>query len=381
MAAIGSISSDAIEFTIAEQTGDRRTLTLSERALPYRPIEWSVEQAAEWTRYMGNPIKTLQILGPDDLPTDINGFWKERFINDPIRRPASYTQNGATVPLLATTDLVNLCNDMCRKGQVVVVQWGPEVRRGLLKRFSRKWHNVRDAEWSMRFEWQSQNDADAPAVMSKDTDFANALGTLNAYTQAIQTLLTDAEDLAGAQITLYQSYTTTLDNLVTQFQDTVSNVLDTIMPIIDQQRRIAGILNDVAATSDQMAGAISATPAASQAIGTSSSSAALTGTTVATDGAVLAVESTLRQLTSKLRDMKFSALETQADVLKSISPDIISAFTARGLTDLRDVSADFYQTQDEWRSLMLFNRLTDSRLAAGQTVFVPKLIRPLDGSQ
>lgn len=356
---------------VAEQTGDKRTLTLTVRALPYRPIEFSGDQRAEFTAYPGNPIRTLQIFGAEEEPTEINGFWKDRFLGDGA---AYYTDSsGQMHQLLTAADLVQLCDDIRRKGQEVVVQWGVEVRRGLLRRFSRRWHNVHDAEWTMRFEWSSQNDPQVPAVLSKDTDYANAQGSLSAAVAAMQNTLATATNIAADQVASYQNQVGVINGLVQEFSDTTSNVLDTQMPITNQQQRLAGILGSISANASAMMDFIDATPAVEVAVPASPATPI--------EGATLSVELTNRQLRDQLRDAQATALISQFSILKQLNPNIITVFTARQNVDLREVSTSFYGTQDEWRSLMVFNGLSSSKLSSGQTVFVPQLFRPLDGSQ
>lgn len=373
--------SDASEFTIQEQTGDRRTLFLTERALPYRPIEYSGEQRAEFTVYPGNPIKTMQVLGAEEDPTEIHGMWKDRFLTDTSGQSVIawvLTVDGQRTPLRTAIDLVDVVNDIRRKGQEVVVQWGPKVRRGLLKKFIERWHNIHDVEWVIRFEWVSQNDPDAPVVLAKDTDNSNFIGTLQSGVQQLQNLVntalnTDAAYIVSAQIGAVNAAITNVAGLVQQLSDTTTNVVVTAMPIVDQQRRIAGILNDVANSSGTVMATVFGVPAVSVA------QVAFVGGPI--DGPALAVEYINRQLYDTARDMQANAMEAQFSVLKSINPDIIAMFVARNDTDLRDVSTRFYGTQDDWRSIMVFNQLSVSRLSAGQVVFIPQLLRPLDGSQ
>lgn len=370
----GAALVDVPVFTVAEQTGDKRTLVLTQRALPYRPMEFSGDQGVEFTKYPGNPIRTMQVLGPEEEPSEFAGMWKDRFLGEQnaLSRTsmAYYTMNGQTVQLLTVIDLVQLVDDIRLKGQEVVVQWGPEVRRGILKRFSRRWHNVHDAEWSMRFEWASQNQPNVPATLAKDTDFANTLGTLQSYSNAIQSLIDGAEDMAAVRLEQYTTLANTAAGLVGQFQDTTANALDTTMPIPDQQRRLAGILGSIGGACDDFTDAITSSPA---------QLFATTPGVVTFDGATLAGDTLNRALMQKLRDMKYAALRAQYDIAKSLNPDPVTVFTARALTDLRDISTKYYGRPDDWRSIAQYNNMLGSELDSGDIVFVPKLLRPLDG--
>ncbi len=357
--AVNDAVSDAVPLTIAEQTGDRRVLTLTARALPYRPIAFSGEQRSDLTAYPGNPVMTQQVLGAAEEPSEWSGYWKDRFIGDTSQASPSmafYTKDGQLNTLLT-----------------VVVQWGPVSRRGIVKRLEQRWHNIHDVEWTLRFEWSSQNDPEVPAVIAKDVDYQGITGTLQAKFNQILTLATNLFDMVANAVQPIQNAVVQLGTFVQQTQDTVQQAVNTTMPIVDQQRRLAGILGDVGTNADSTSALVTSQPA--EQIATTTSGAG------SVEGARLAVESQLRQLISLLRDMKYAALEAQQAILKAINPDIVAMFTARAQTDLRQVAVQYYRRQDDWRSLMLFNGLTDSRLSAGQVIFVPKLGRPLDGSQ
>lgn len=376
---MASAVNDAVAFTIEEQTGDKRRLVLTERALPYRPIEFSGDQAAEFTRYPGNPVRTIQVFGPEEEPTEVAGYWKDRFLgtqpSDTSQRAIAYfEQQGQQTLLQTAVDLAHLVDDIRRKGQVVLVQWGHIVRKGLLKTFRQKWHNVHDVEWTLRFEWMSQNDPEVPAVIAKDTDYANTIGSMLAKLQDMSDTILGSlnSNIVGNTIFQYQQYLATLQGLVQEFADTVSSAQSTTLTISDQLRRLSGILNDISAAAVSSMAAVTAAPAITIAVA---------DPTGAFEGPELAAEFVDRDFWADLRDLQYLALNAQTNILKSINPDIIAAFTAKGSTDLRDVSTQFYDIPDEWRSLLVFNGLSDSRLSAGQTIFVPKLLRPLDGTQ
>lgn len=367
----GDEGGDALEFTVEEQTGDKRRLVLTDRALPYRPIEFAGEQRAELTPYAGNPVRTLQVFGAEEEPTEVSGFWKDTFIgqSNDNSSMAYVEQSGQLTQLLTAVDLANVVNDMRRKGQRVVVQWGPRIRRGLLKRFVERWHNIHDVEWTMRFEWTDQNDPDVPAVFAKDTDYANAQGTIEAAVQKLRDTIAFAQEAAADYLQELRIKTEVIAGLSDEFQATVSNATDTITPIMDQQRRLAGILDSVMTSCDDMVDFITEVPASERVLASLDP----------TEGPGLSVENFNRTLQTTCRDAKYSAATTQYGILKSINPGILQVFTARDDTDLRDVSTRYYGTQDEWRSLMVFNHLEESKLSSGETVFVPLLYRPLDG--
>lgn len=366
---------DVPAFTIQELTGDKRTLTLTQRALPYGPMSWSGKQRAEFTTYPGNPIKTMQVLGAEENPSDMSGFWKDRFIGVTSGQQTSmayYTQNGQQTSLVTAIDLVALVDDIRRKGQRIVAQWGPVVRRGLLEEFEQKWHNVHDVEWTMRFEWTDQNDPDAAAVVSQDTDYANAQGTMQAQSQSMQDTVTAAADpvVSPLQLDAVQTLVTTIINDTQDFADTVASTVSNTLPVIDQQRRLASILQTIANDCDALSAQINSAPSITFVSGSPP--------TAQIGGPTLAVDYFNRTMLGLARDTKYGALTTQANIINSIQPNILGVFTARENTDLRDVSTTYYGTQNDWRSIMAFNGMADSTLESGDSVFVPQLYNQLD---
>ena len=59
---------------------DLHVLNLTRRALPYRPFTLKGSQRNEITWYPGNPIGSLQVLGPTESDTSVSGVWKDVFI-------------------------------------------------------------------------------------------------------------------------------------------------------------------------------------------------------------------------------------------------------------------------------------------------------------
>lgn len=409
-----SPDSDALAFTISEMTGDARTLVLCERALPYRPIAFSGSQRTKSISYIGNPVKSTQVLGSDEDPFECSGFWKDKYIGDttgnsPGQSPAYYIHNGKTTQLLTVVDLVNLVDDMRRKGQRVELQWGPQVRRGIIKWFSHKWHNIHDVEWTLRVEVTDQADPDVPAVLARDTDNSQIVGSLLAKVSSFSTRLLDAVgSVESVYLDALNTFVGNVTAIVSEIDNTVSNAVDTVLPIISQQQRLAGLLSSLADACDDIRNTVDEVPATVRlpAFGntseTTGSTTSSTGSTTpiyvdpttqtsatvvvgpsegATEGATLVVEVFNRGMSTDARDMKYTALLAQYDLLKTVNPDIIAVFVAREATDLRDVSTKYYLTQNDWKSLMVFNHFTSSKLSAGDVVFIPRLLRPLDGSQ
>jgi hypothetical protein len=105
------------------------------------------------------------VQGPTEGETTIDGFWKDKYlgyntgetapINLYSRRNGA--QLGEATPVTSVADAVALFDSIRSEGQVLEVSWGYVVRRGVLKKFTQKWHNIHDCEWSMAFVWTSKS--------------------------------------------------------------------------------------------------------------------------------------------------------------------------------------------------------------------------------
>jgi septation ring formation regulator EzrA len=91
----------------------------------------------------------------------------------------------------------------------------------------------------------------------------------------------------------------------------------------------------------------------------------------------LQAENLTRQARAQARTLRGLSAQRQQEIAKqTINQTALAAFTAREGQDLRDVSKQFYGTQNEWRALATYNGLHGSRLTAGTIVIVPKISQP-----
>lgn len=148
-------------FTIQEIGG--RRIVLSGRALPYRPLKFQGTQQLEQTWYPGYDRATVQVLGPHEENTTINGMWKDRFLAQFAVRGISGEQPSAImvngIPYVEVATVVSLFDDLRRSGTRLVVGWSTVLREGYLRSFSHTWTTEHDCEWEMEFLWASNESA------------------------------------------------------------------------------------------------------------------------------------------------------------------------------------------------------------------------------
>lgn len=362
-------------FVITEQTGDQRTLTLTGRALPYRPLTFSGDQRHDLTWYPGSSVATLQLLGPEEKPTTIKGMWKDRFIAQaslPISAPSLPTPftPDVTGPFATVTgpagpaavqnvrDLVDLVDDMRRKGQVLTVRWGSYVRQGILATFEHSWHTWNDVEWTMTFNWQAQGEnVDAPRVASAASSAADFVQQAqDALDGAVQQAVNAAVDLPLDVInSLEQTVSFAQDQLDSAAQ-VVSAATSLATQPLDASRSLAAVGSFL---SDQYTTVMDQVVAFDD------------------DATLSAAEYTARQnhglqARSTFRAARAFAIEQAQKFLASVDPDLLATVVARDNQDLRTLAIKYYGSADDWRFLAQHNQLSSSKLTAGQVVVVPR---------
>jgi hypothetical protein len=142
---------------VIQEVGGRR-IVLSGRALPYRPLKFQGTQQLEQTWYPGYDRATVQVLGPHEENTTVNGMWKDRFLGTRQLAVTEFVPGYAYVNDEAYTEtsrLVELFDGIRRSGVQLDVSWGPVARRGYLRSFSHTWTTEHDCEWEMEFLWSS----------------------------------------------------------------------------------------------------------------------------------------------------------------------------------------------------------------------------------
>lgn len=377
-------------FTIRELTGDKRLVELRGRAMPYRPYTLTGEQRLDMAWYQGSPEATLQLQGPKEEPTTIRGWWKDRFLQ-PIAALASVqpeellggiapiteatragTQGSAPIlvdglrPVSVEDFAVNTIDDIRRKGQIVEVSFLSQTRRGILTRFVQNWHTSADLEYEIVFTWKDKGDslvADIPLQIKNDDISAS----IDKLFDEIANLEGDGSfgiEFASTESAIALAQ---IDGVIDEIEDStfslesafLSNV-QTINGSVSTIQRTSGIYNFLKQRANELQNLF----------------------ITEVESLSLNEESNFGERLSQRKDtrnrrqaaasiLSVSAVKEQ-QLKKQINPELIATFIAKEGQDLRDVSAAFYDTPDEWRNLMRFNGLSTSKLIANQQIFVPR---------
>lgn len=364
MPSIEDFNQLATSLVIQERTGDKRTLMLRARALPYRPflLDGSQREDIDW--YTGNPIGVLQVYGAKEEPTTMNGWWKDVFLGETGHDPYA-TLNGTQ--LSTAIDLAGVVDDMRRKGQEIVLTWLNHTRYGIIKRFTQKWHTGHDVEYELMFDWISQEDvslSQVPFTNSVATsDFGDAPNQIQAQVDQLDTGASNFDTAFDPSVedavTAVDQAGATIQSLTDDLTDAVVQIAVATTTALESQQRIAGILDGIKLEAADMRD--------------------LLGSTV--DGArlnlgggfgdVLLDRSSVRQQSDVADTTAALAAAQQRQVVTAMTGQVLAVFQAREGDDLRRVSMEFYGTPDDWQGLMIYNGLDDDVLSAGQIVIVP----------
>lgn len=358
----------ATTLTLAS-TDNVDTLELNARGLPYRPLVIGGKQRAEFTWYPGSPSATVQMLGPEEAPIRMNGFWKERFLYDGATQQYSATYNKE--PISSVMDLVDIVDKMRRSGRLYRFSWDAIQRYGHIVDFEVQWHNRFDVEWSLEFAVTAQ-DLDAAARPSNaaslmllksilDELFAQAEEIiltleipwwLNLFL-ALESLLAAIEDLKDLLLE-YQNFVTGLANLASDLVNAPFDIArDAIATMTRSINAITATVNSITNRAVEQyfywAGGQDDSPIGSQ----------------------VASASFMNDIRIWGRSIQGATVFQRYDMQQQMQQDGTVSYLAQGNIDFRDIATQFYGSQDGWISLMRYNGYDSSRVSAGDLIWVP----------
>ena len=402
--AAASRRSIATSFTFQELTGEKRRLSLTGRALPYRPLSLSGTMRAEVTYYPGSPEPTLQMLGSTEEETTITGMWKDKFIT--ADSGFALLNNN---PLVDAKSLVDAVDDMRRKGQLIEISWDEIVRQGYISQFEQTWDSRRDVSWSITFVCINQGDT-VPAAniasISKPDQFAATIqNTLETSAQAfgpdiLQKFLVAVRlPRAGGNLTekfkkLAQAASIVPSinksslflNRAKEFSLRFSteirlarNALDNALNGINNK---AQLVEDVLARSNAVLeqASLFGRKMRSRPLEEYILNAAANSTTV---GHVLAIAASARELSGNMRSLAHEMANTRVttkSVKKKDTAPISAPFVARQGDDLRKVARIMMGDANAWRVIAAYNNLQSSELEPGQRIYIPNRSMVAKGS-
>lgn len=381
-------------FTIQELEGQNRRIVLSGRALPYRPLKFQGTQQLEQTWYPGYDRATVQVLGPHEENTTINGMWKDRFLSNTIAidgRFAPEEENAARI--------VALFDGIRRSGVQIEVSWGPVARRGYLRSFSHTWTTEHDCEWEMEFLWSSNESAAPSAAQTqyRETQYlpqaiVGQLDRLPSQLEAIPIkpswldgVRTSVSNLRGRMLDSLSAYSAGLQDIqstLRQMSGLIGSTVTESLALINQASStgldVLGVANSVGST----LGSFGSIPeVASQQWSAILGGAGVTMATLNTGepNPTAILQTTYNQSEAqRLGRAQIRLLqELQAQIDASLEPVPDTFYVTRDGDNLRGISTRFYGNPDRWIDLQTKNKeLLDgyndsSNVPAGLTLTIP----------
>jgi hypothetical protein len=380
-------------FTIRELEGKKRLIRLRERALPYRPFELSGSQRNTVDWYPGSPVGTIQVYGAKEEQTTINGMWKDKFLTGPNRGAAPAELNEETTESLPTgeeasglrssalttaSDLADAVDSIRCCGSEIEVTWLDKVRRGILEKFTQKWHTGHDLEWEIMFRWSSKGESldDVKVIDNTATDIGDVPNKVQSKLDTIISTAADiiqqADDRSSDVLQAFDSVSGKIAGLSDDLVDAVVNVSQVLTTPNEALKRVAGILDGIKLEADDLWSIIQ-----DQADGVLLDSGGTLDVVKRSFGELLGIRADGRERADACNALGDLCAQQQQQLLSRITSTVISTFQARDGQDLRQVAQQFYGSSDAWRGLMVYNNLTSAGLRAGQVIFVPA--QPPDG--
>ena len=358
----GSAASSFFIRTLNGGPSNTHTLELIGRGLPYPGLKTPGTMRREKTWYQGNPTATLQIIGPTEDETSINGEWKDKYIGAGANGVDLVISDGT--PCSSAAAAVEAMDSFRRAGQLLEVSWGPVTRTGILAEFEPDWENEHDVKWTAKFDWISRGATVPPPSFSVNppspAGLQSSLDLMSAYLFGCVPMpvdmlagIVDAMALIGAAIQHAQDIQDSADSTATSMTTSARATAAAFRSVVTAARALAVLVRSMTPADFFF----SADPG------------------MLALGLVLSGAGAQRILLGYTRDISTAAAVMCSDIEASVgdTSDLESSILARDGMDLRGVSTAFHGTPAKWQLLMTYNGLSSSKLVAGQVVLVPAL--------
>jgi nucleoid-associated protein YgaU len=349
----------APSFFIEETTGRGRTIELKGRALPYQGVGFGGEMRHSTTWYAGNPIATMQVLGPTLENTTIEGMWSDRFL------PGQFELTGfpdlagfdGTTSIQTAEVLIRAFEQLRDSGNALRVQWFHTARQGIIKNFTPTWIRPQDCKWSVEFTWFAAdleqpiraafNDVPAQDMLTKTTSHDDAFVAEPAY-------------IAPAFSSSVEEATNNVRVQAGQIFDQIRQAQDTIKVPAQNIQACVAAASSLRSYANQEVAQLTELPY----------TYAQTGDSVIQ---VLGCEDWRRLLARNSDSLTATSLRTSQQFQENVLPGSLAVVTVPGDTTLRQLSTTYYGTPDSWTIIADANDLTDSLVAAGTVLVIPAI--------
>lgn len=363
-------------MTIEERQGPRRKIILRGRSLPFQGVDFGTMQRSELDYFVGNPVGSLQFMGPVWKPTTMEGRWSDLYLIDDENAPTlinfpalnfaeltrnTFTSGGTSGERARTAEsLRDAFYTICRSGMLLKMQWGTIVRFGHIEEFTPIVDLRTDMSWEMRWKWSGDRETQ-PQEAPRSKDLTSVLQRIVNFAKDVLKTLRLAQFTAE----FWQRRITGTFNELGQY---VTDLLGTMQRLAKFALAPSELLGNIKATLKGIQ--IAADDLMSVFSEASMSIVSSVGGDPSQVNYDNAIQSAVRKL---LQRLSAEGRIAQDDVDKTQAPTIKATTTIKQGTSLRDLSIEYYGTAKNWQAIQEFNTLQGSIVPAGTSVRVPNI--------
>lgn len=396
-----------------------KILRLQGRGLPHRPFTLETTQRAELTWLPGYAQAVMQIGGPTEEPTTINGKWSDKWLAEsdqaaldlgPLGNSFAAVDNaigaaGARVGLgssntTKTKEIIavtwanqriqtasaacDVVDELVRTGALVEVVWDRVARRGIIQKFRKSWLNSHDVEWEMEFLWTGRAEAEKPV----STPELGVGDTVSLLQQLADTLGTEALPptfpMANDVLSDVNAGILRISATTQAISDTVVNITDLALSPISTARSLVALYSTLRGQARDLRDTLrSRMPSGLRKSGTGTNVQQGARTGVApgqvvpeasasyTDKLVSALY--VATVSSTLKQIESTSAVAADEHQRKLDRQVVTTVTAKAGQDLRSLSQEFYGTPNEWKRIAQANGLRSAALVAGLQISIPRL--------
>lgn len=361
---------------IQQLEGSRRTLLLSGRAGPLVGASRLVRQRGEVTRPPGTDRGRALLLGGEDEPTTYEFKWRTRALlgtRDAVLEGATATAANAVRPIVGpigvgaisgdaiedADELVRIVDSMTREPSICAVSFAGLESVGFLREFEPVGDRAGEYFASLEIEWITPSLSRKPKPPAATGDPADTYNDMvDSWTEYMRTAIRPATMAADA-----------VEAVELQLAAVNTNLRRSGAIALEFERAFTSVKS----LKRSMAGALWAVGTAALGLrDTVQVGAADLAQTDEPTAVVQALRFRARTQAQAARFERQNAIESYR-LADEADPEILGVYTAVEGEDLRYIALRTYGDVSVWEDLADFNRLTGTRLSAGQRVKLPQI--------
>jgi hypothetical protein len=343
-----------IEELVGATNGrQRKKITLRGRSLPFQNVKWGHKTRTKTTWYPGNPVATIQVLGPELPATTMEGMWKARFLPGQAELEGFGNIGGFGGDVLTPEILIAAMREIVRSGNDLRVQWGFETRFGVLSSFEADWVRPEDVRWTAEFTWSGEQE-EAPRAGAAPLQ----QGTL----RRASTALDDDFGLDPPPV---------LPDFRAAALERINALRERVGDVFDQVREVQGIAElPISAVQGALSAIESVRSETEELVGSFTDTPYTVATTSDRVVDVLSTEYWRGTSAYRANRQRAAAQRQGLELAKMAVPDAIQVIVVPGEATLRSLALTYYGSSDDWQLIADVNGLVDSLVPAGTVLVI-----------